>query len=110
MNNPIKIKIMTDFSKYPAGRNIRDGPFSGEKFRKDCLKPILDDGDHAIIDFDGARGYGSSFLEEAFGGLIRTGHSYEQIQKSFEFVSSDESIIFEIRCYLNDANRAAASN
>lgn len=65
------IKIATDFSRTPGGRYRSDGPASGEEFREDILIPALSHGDTVTIDLDGARGYPSSFLEEAFGGLVR---------------------------------------
>jgi len=73
------ISIATDFSRYPAGRTRADGPYSGELFRTKMLEPALAAGDHLVVNFDGARGYGSSFLEEAFGGLVRAGFSVETI-------------------------------
>ncbi|WP_065357642.1 STAS-like domain-containing protein [Kluyvera georgiana] len=76
----IKIVIARDFSKTPFGRFVSDSPYSAEKFRKDFLVPALKTGDQEIvIDFNGiALGVGSSFLEEAFGGLVRK----EGLQKS----------------------------
>lgn len=68
------ITIAEDFSENPAGRFRTDGPFSGEYFREDFLVPKLKDADELVIVLDGTRGYGSSFLEEAFGGLVRNGH------------------------------------
>lgn len=66
------ITIATDFSQFPAGRYVTDGPNSGERFREELLYPALQNKDnHVIVNMDGALGYGSSFLEEAFGGLIR---------------------------------------
>lgn len=68
------INVATDFSRTPAGRFRTDGPASGERFREDFLKTPLQAGQIVEIHLDGAAGYPSSFLEEAFGGLIR--HSY----------------------------------
>jgi hypothetical protein len=69
------LSIAENFSKYPAGRSRRDGPFSAEHFREDQLIPALRDaqqsGDRVIVVLDGVYGYSSSFLEETFGGLIR---------------------------------------
>lgn len=65
------ISIAKDFSPHPAGRYVTDGPCSGQKFREDLLYPALRDNARVEIDMDGALGYGSSFLEEAFGGLVR---------------------------------------
>jgi len=66
-----KIEIAKDFSPYPSGRFRRQGKHSGEEFRDDYLAPALREHDHVEVILDGALGYGSSFLEEAFGGLIR---------------------------------------
>ncbi|HDL3604575.1 TPA: STAS-like domain-containing protein [Citrobacter braakii] len=76
----IKIVIARDFSKTPFGRFVSDSPYSAEKFRKDFLVPALKTEDQEIVvDFNGiALGVGSSFLEEAFGGLVRK----EGLQKS----------------------------
>lgn len=69
----INIVIAKDFSKTPFGRFMTDSPFSAEKFRKDFLVPALISGEQeVVVDFNGiALGVGSSFLEEAFGGLVR---------------------------------------
>jgi len=68
------ITIASDFSKHPAGRYKTDGPFSGELFREAVLGPALKSPEVVVVVLDGTAGYGSSFLEEAFGGLIRNGH------------------------------------
>ncbi len=65
------ISIGEDFSKAPIGRYDSDGPHNGAKFRDKILKPALDNNDSITIIIDDVEGYGSSFLEEAFGGLVR---------------------------------------
>lgn len=69
------ISISRDFSPYPAGRTGRDGPNNGTRFREEYLVPALKEagkiGEHVTVDFDGVRSFGTSFLEEAFGGLVR---------------------------------------
>ena len=67
----MKINVARDFSKNPSGRYIKDGKTSGEVFLKNVLLPAVNTHDLVEIDFDGVRGYDSSFLEEAFGGFIR---------------------------------------
>jgi hypothetical protein len=66
---------VADFAPSPGGRYIADGAFSGEWFRDDILVPALRAAIEAStvlrVELDGTSGYGSSFLEEAFGGLIR---------------------------------------
>lgn len=99
------INIASDFSRYPAGRHLGDGPYSGERFRKEFLVPVLKTGQRVKIKFDGARGYGSSFLEEAFGGLVREGFPPQEIINAFELDSSDESLIEEVKEYIADAGQ-----
>lgn len=97
------INVANDFSKYPAGRFKSDGPFSGESFRDKILIPALKKDNATIeIDLDGARGYGSSFLEEAFGGTVRKGFSPESLLSRIQFISTrDPSLIEEIKRYIN---------
>ena len=65
------INVAHDFSPFPAGRYLADGPYSGEGFLQNKLLPALRQADEVRVEMDGAMGYGSSFLEEAFGGLVR---------------------------------------
>lgn len=95
------IRIAENFSRYPAGRYKDDGPYSGERFREELLLPALNKEEPTIIDLDGARGYGSSFLEEAFGGLVRAGYTADLIKKVFELRSQDSSLIDEIIDYID---------
>jgi len=103
MYNMKHISIANDFSVYPAGRMIHDGPFSGEKFRKDFLEPVMKSNEQATIDLDGTRGYGSSFLEEAFGGLVREGYDANVVKQRITIVSSRGSLTNEINSYIDHA-------
>ena len=75
MGDNVELKIAEEYSAYPAGRDEDDGPFNGEKFRKDFLLPrynrALAQGVDLVVSLDGVKSFGSSFLEEAFGGLVR---------------------------------------
>lgn len=100
----IYVNIAKDFTRFPAGRYKRNGATSGEDFRERFLEPALQKGEHITVNFDGTVGYGSSFLEEAFGGVIR------KLKLTAEFVlshlsleSSDVSIAEEVKSYINDA-------
>lgn len=100
------INIESDFSRYPAGRYTEDGPYSGQAFRERFLVPALSSGSNKIIvELDGARGYGSSFLEEAFGGLVRCGFSADEIIARIELKSQDASLIQEITSYILDQSQ-----
>lgn len=105
-----QIILAKQFSRYPAGRYVVDGPFSGELFRKKFLSPALREKQHISIDLDGARGYGSSFLEEAFGGLVREGYSAQEIRDYVDLISSDISLLAEIWEYVSDAERERRLN
>ncbi|WP_405052802.1 STAS-like domain-containing protein [Sphingomonas sp. SORGH_AS_0438] len=95
------INIAKDFSRAPAGRFISDGPNSGTRFRDQFLVPALRSGDGSItIELDGVRAYGSSFLDEAFGGLIRIGFATTDVMRRLIFRSSDPSLVAEIKGYL----------
>ena len=70
MTQTKEIDVARNFTPYPVGRTRSDGRHSGEAFRDDYLVPALKAG-AVTVAMDGAKGYGSSFLEEAFGGLVR---------------------------------------
>lgn len=97
------ISIAKDFTPYPGGRIPEDGPHSGQEFREKFLMPIFKTGEKIEIIFDGVWGYGSSFLEESFGGLVRRGIPKEKIYKQITFISNKESIIEEVKRYIDSA-------
>lgn len=101
------ISIAKDFSRYPGGRFIKQGPWSGELFREQVLMPAINSGNKpVVIELDGTLGYGSSFLEEAFGGLVRLkGVSAKTVLSTFEFITGDPSLIEEIISYVKDADK-----
>lgn len=72
------IDVAKEFSPYPSGRVPEDGDKNGEAFRRKHLMPAIQlvlsgnvQDREVIVDIDGIRSFGSSFLEEAFGGLSR---------------------------------------
>ncbi|WP_395026283.1 STAS-like domain-containing protein [Comamonas odontotermitis] len=89
-----------NFSPFPAGRTPADGPNSGQRFRDEFLVPSLKVGPVCII-LD-AEGYGSSFLEEAFGQLIPKGFNEEFLLKNLSFETDDETLVDEIFGYIKD--------
>lgn len=103
------LKISRDFSSTPGPRYEQEGGYSGEVFRKKVLKPIIESAlqerTHLVIDLDGTAGYGTSFLEEAFGGLIREdGFSFDDLNKCLIFISEEEPYLIEdIKSYLEEA-------
>ena len=86
------ISIADDYTPYLGGRFRSDGLGNGTTFREEYLVPILEQGSKAIVKLDGPLGYPSSFLEEAFGGLVRKGFKPEIILNTFEFQYQDPSL------------------
>jgi STAS-like domain of unknown function (DUF4325) len=100
----LKINIAKDFNRFPSGRFKRLGTTSGEGFRELFLETPLREGKKIIIELDGTIGYGSSFLEEAFGGLIRVLKiSPVELKAKIHLVSEDPALIEEILGYIDDA-------
>lgn len=107
----IRIKVAEDFTEIPGARYESQGEFSGEKFRETILYPkfieALEKKENLVIDLDGGYGYGSSFLEEAFGGLVRKlkeekNEHYVDV-KNIEIISDDNiAWIEKIRAYIRE--------
>lgn len=96
----IKINIAEDYSKTPGSRYEKEGKYSGEIFRERILAPKIKDAiknDNKIeINLDGTAGYGTSFLEEIFGGLIRVDNiSYDEIKKRLTIISLEEDYLLD---------------
>ena len=100
----MKIIKVSDFSKFPGPRFIRLGPDSGEQFRDEVLIPAINAYGTIGVDLDDVFGYGSSFLEEAFGGLVRAGVKTTHIYALMENIISedDPSLKDEIIEYISD--------
>lgn len=88
-----KLYIGRQFTDDPAGRYYTDGDGSGEEFREEILKPILGYGKAFQLNIDeDVEGYGSSFLVEAFGGLVKHGYfTSNEVMRliNIEFSDSD---------------------
>ncbi len=101
------INIAKEFSRYPGGRFRKDGPHSGEEFRDDFLRPALEKNEPLTLEMDGVRGYGSSFLEEVFGGLIRLGVNPNDLRQRLQISTSNPSLQLEIEEYIDGAQPMA---
>ncbi len=83
------IDLAKQFSRYPSGRYPSDGTHNGQAFRTEYLVPALrraiSENTTVIVDIDGVRTFGSSFLEEAFAGLVRLSlFDHEQLEHHLE--------------------------
>jgi hypothetical protein len=107
------ISIAKDFSPTPGGRYNRDGPYSGEAFRTRFLEPAIDAGERVIVDLDMVAGLPSSFLEEAFGGLlrVRAGLTADQVIGQIQVSATEPDLQTYktlIRRYVTEAAARAA--
>lgn len=102
--NVKKIYIADDFSDMPYGRYEKDGPDNGQRFREEYLLPALIKFDEVQVYMDGALGYGSSFLDEAFAGLFRNeGISKSEIKSKLKLFCSQNYIVESIWDYIEEA-------
>lgn len=107
MGNKVKIiNIAKDYSLTPFGRYPTDGKFNGQRFRKERLLPALEDYDVVVVELDGTTiSYGSSFLEESFGGLVRVeGMKPEEVKKRVTVRTELEDYKLEIDFYIDRAS------
>lgn len=108
----MKINVCKEYTDTPGGRYKEQGDFSGQDFRETMLEPkyleAIMKNEKLQIDLDGGYGYGSSFLEEAFGGLIRNlKDNYKQALDIIEIKSDDEpKLIEDIKRYIKEAIEA----
>jgi len=81
--------IANDFSLYPGPRKKNQGPHSGESLRVKILRLLRQSDSKIVVDLDGTSGMGSSFLDEAFGGLIKhENYTREELMRRLEFRST----------------------
>lgn len=103
----IKIKICEDFSDAPGGRYKKEGKNSGEQFREEILFPKYEQAEKENkkleINFDGCFGFGTSFLEEAFGGLVRKYKKKGVLKRIIIISKEDETIPNNIQKYVRAA-------
>jgi hypothetical protein len=103
----IKINIAKDFSSKPFGRYKSDGQWSAERFRQENLLPAFSSSNENIEVYlnDVVRGFGSSFLEESFGGLIRENVDYEDIKSRLVIKTTDADYEEKIWEYIEGRKR-----
>ncbi|PTB84685.1 DUF4325 domain-containing protein [Pseudidiomarina aestuarii] len=111
----MKYNVGIEFSPDPAGRFYTDGDASGEQFREevllDKLKKININEKLIIVLDDGIESYGSSFLSEAFGGLVKYGYFRPNfLLDTLRFEYSDPEFKFfedRIKKYITDSSYAS---
>ena len=108
----MELKIVEVYTDLPGSRYEKQGPNSGERFRDEFLYPAfikcLDSKEELIINLDGGYGYGSSFIEEVFGGLVRklkneNNMNYKKV-KDIIIISNDNNYwVDKIEKYIDEA-------
>jgi hypothetical protein len=99
-----EISVAKDFSEYPAGRFTSESEFSGQAFLEKILFPALDSYNIVTIDLDGVFGYPGSFLEEAFGGLVRKGYMANELEGRLNIISKTQlHVTHQIWTYIRGA-------
>lgn len=101
------IVVAQQFSRSPGGRTRDDGPFSGQRFREEFLVPALQDKDSKFeVDLRGALTLGSSFLDEAFGGLVRVhGYGPRELKQRMDVHADIDMYVSKVWSYVDDAGR-----
>lgn len=104
-----RIINVKDFSITPGSRYRDEGKksHSGQEFREDYLEPlfkeIIEKDEKLIVNLDGTIGYGTSWLEEVFGGLARI-YGKKIVSEKLIFVSEEEPYLIEdLNEYIKDA-------
>lgn len=94
-----------EFAFAPGGRLRCNGALSGQEFRESVVEPAVWSGLRVVVDLDGVLGYSSAFLEELFGGLVRSMGctSSEEFGRRVRIRSSVESWRVEAKGYVRDA-------
>ncbi|WP_122435045.1 STAS-like domain-containing protein [Pseudomonas viridiflava] len=98
------IFVATEFGDMPHGRNGNDGLLNGERFRKQFLMPALEEHEYVLVDFDGAKGCGSSFADESFAGLIdHEGWDKAELTRRVTYKFRFKSVLRNIYKYIDEA-------
>jgi hypothetical protein len=85
---------------------LADGAHSAEAFLNDFLSPALEKYQTVTVSLDGTYGYGASFLEEAFAGLIRNGHSASSLKGRLNLISNEDfHLPHQVWTYIDEASK-----
>ena len=84
-----------EYSQSPGPRYCAQGDDSGEDFYHSKLNALFaeayKENSILVITLDGADGYASSFLDEAFGNLVYD-FGLDTVKKHLEIISNDEDV------------------
>lgn len=105
MTNKTTLHVVK-YTDMPIGRNSKDGPKNGVDYCNNHLKPALEEYEYVTVDFNGTLGTTPSFLEELFGGLIRSRYiSGDEMLRRVTIIYKYDSVINNIKEYIEEASR-----
>lgn len=102
-------RVADRYTMDPGGRFRTDGDFSGEDFREthvlELVEAAIEDGTTVIFNFDGVTGMPTSFLEEAFGGMVRARPDWteEQVSTALKIEAPASKKLWPFVQFANDA-------
>ena len=106
----MNISIANDFSHIPSGRYIEDGDFSAQQFRDNILIPALQEEKEIFLNLDGTIGFSSCFLEEVFGGLIRSGFTSHILKEKLHIQTELTIYLERVWRYIYDEEKRSLIN
>lgn len=108
MMSTAEFSIARDYTPFPGPRFTRQGSFSGERLGQVLAKRLRSSPGRFRIILDGTVGIGSSFLDQAFGGLVSDhGFDARDLESRLDLVSEiDPSYVHTIRNSINRASRS----
>lgn len=108
----MEINVVKEYTDKPGARYESQGSNSGQKFRDTILYPkfieTIEKNETLIVNLDGGYGYGSSFLEETFGGLVRrlkkeNNDNYKRVCEIVIISNDNKTWIEKIKGYIKEA-------
>lgn len=103
----IIISVSKDFSRTPGAGKRSEGSFSGQEFLETHLAPAferaLKNSCELVVNLDGTIGYGTAFLEQAFGGLARK-YPELTVLDTLKILSDEEPyLVDDVTTYVREA-------
>lgn len=100
MKEKIVYDFAKEFTKTPGPRYESLGEFSGERFRNEVLKKLLDEYSRVEIDGSGiTTSFSPSFLSEAFGELVKEFGTDEFFNRVRLFSTTNEKLEEKFKDY-----------
>lgn len=96
------LSVAKDFSRFPAGRFKKEhNIYSGEAFRE-LIVTKLKANDTVMVLLNNTMGFGSNWIEEAFGGLVlKDNFTAAELHKKLTIKADDESLVTEAWSYID---------